>query len=117
MHVKTDIAVLSISGFSRVETHANQDSASLGPVVFAQLALGINGGAHGFNSTGKNREKGISIDALFCPTVSIDGRSQDLEMRGKHIGVFITKTLKQIGASLDVCEQKGDGSRRAIGHS
>jgi hypothetical protein len=118
MDAQTDVPARADGRLSCVNTHSDRDSHAARPGLSGQRKL--------CRLSGPDRVRGASKGDEECVALRVDLLSAGLRERvsqqtlvlGLYVRVCVTtKLLEELGRSLDVREEEGDGPAREIRHT
>ena len=111
MNAESDVALAGSGRFSCVNPHPHAQHGVVRPVVLGQPALTFDGSGDGILRAPERYKEGIPLSVDLVSAVFGEGLPQDPLMIGERDAVELpAELLQQLGRSLDVREEEGDGA-------
>ena len=115
MNGNAGVVVIGHVRFARVQADADGDASFVRPPILAERALSSDCGLDRVARATKDDEEGIASRSNLNAAVCCEYPSQQVVVRGEHLGIALLQPLDELGRAFDVGEEKRHGPTRKVG--
>jgi hypothetical protein len=117
MHVQADVILLPDLRLAGMDPDAHAHLDALRPPLGRQRPLRAHRGRDRVARPCEGDEEGVTLGVDLATVVRVERCAKHALMLGKHLGVAAAQPRQHPRRTLDVAEQKRDGSARKLRHT
>ena len=109
-----EVVALARGGLPNVKPHPHPKRPGLTPRLVPEAVLGFEAGAYAVRRGAEDGHQSVPGRLHHLPVRALHRVAEDRVVALERLRHGLPRLLPQLGAALEVCEQKGEGLRRQL---